>query len=73
MSCCFVSEPTEPAWPLVISVFISAVLMAFSIIIISIVAKKMLQKRKKKEEQPITKTPIIRTPTGIIHYPNHIA
>lgn len=56
--------PTEQAWPLVLTVSISIVLMTFSIIIIGIVSKKyFLQKRKKGGEKPITKTPIIRTPT----------
>ncbi|XP_078111669.1 tumor necrosis factor receptor superfamily member 9a [Sander vitreus] len=56
-------DPTEQAWPLVLSVITSAVLMAFSIIIISLVAKKIFQKRKEKGKKPITKTLIIGTPT----------
>ncbi|KAF1390182.1 hypothetical protein PFLUV_G00055440 [Perca fluviatilis] len=55
-------DPTEQAWPLVLSVITSAVLMAFSIIIISLVAKKFFQKRKEKGIKPIT-TQIITTPT----------
>lgn len=58
-------SPTEQAWPLVLSVVTSIVLMAFSIIIIVIVlikTKKRLQTRKETKKI-ITKTPIIRTPT----------
>ncbi|KAA8590759.1 hypothetical protein FQN60_001702 [Etheostoma spectabile] len=56
-------DPTEQVWPLVLSVITSAVLMAFSIIIISLVAKKIFQKRNEKGKKPTTKTPINRTPT----------
>ncbi|XP_044066978.1 tumor necrosis factor receptor superfamily member 9-like isoform X2 [Siniperca chuatsi] len=66
-----VSRPKQPdhpeqAWPLVLSVVTSVVLMGFSIIIIITVAMKIHRKRKAENymEKPcIPKTPIIRTPT----------
>ncbi|XP_022058381.1 tumor necrosis factor receptor superfamily member 9a [Acanthochromis polyacanthus] len=55
-------DDTEQLWPVVLSVLTSAVLMAFIIIIIITVTMKIL-KRGKKPAKPVTKTPIIRTPT----------
>ncbi|XP_054465599.1 tumor necrosis factor receptor superfamily member 9a [Anoplopoma fimbria] len=54
-------DPTENALPLVLTVIISIVLMAFGIIItIIIMAKKIFQKSEEEGEKPIQ---IIRTPT----------
>lgn len=71
MSCCFVSDHTEQAWPLVLSVVTSVVLMAFSILIIINVTLKIRKKKTQRQETiketkkaEITQTPIIRTPTG---------
>ncbi|XP_026188508.1 tumor necrosis factor receptor superfamily member 9a [Mastacembelus armatus] len=55
-------DTTQQAWPLVLSVVTSVALIGFSIIIIVTAAVKTLQKRKKTKK-PITKPPIIRTPT----------
>ncbi|XP_041801780.1 tumor necrosis factor receptor superfamily member 9a [Chelmon rostratus] len=59
-------DPTEQAWPLVLSVITSIVLMAFSIIIVIVIVLILTKRRhqkRKKTQKIITKTPIIRTPT----------
>lgn len=68
ISCRFVSCHTGQAWPLVLSVLTSVVLIAFSIVIIVNVAlkirKKTQQETKKVKNTEIPQAPIIRTPTG---------